>query len=182
MFELSEVGRRRLVTLCENPLEGEAEVGVPQRVEADSPVLPTAAQAGVIAIAVGDQLKGPCNSLCLKANATGHFFEKRCRGRIDEPVDAPHIEGIHVEFAKPVQCAFDEIPPDLVASGSVEMDPVSRAREVRSERGKRVPLEPRLKEGQAEQDGEALSVAGIDEALQSWRTAPLQRYGKMKTV
>ena len=55
MFEFPEVGRPGVCSRCEHPLEGEAEVVIPQRIEADPPVLPTADQAGVIAIAVGDR-------------------------------------------------------------------------------------------------------------------------------
>ena len=181
MFEFPVFGRPGRPLPMQHPLEGEAEVVIPQRIEADPPVLPTADQAGVIAIAAGDQMKGPCDSLGLKANGTGHFLEKRCRGRVDEPVDVADIQSIDVKFSEPAQRTFDEISPHLVAVGPLDVDVPVRAREVRPEGHEGIPLYSQFKERGTEQNGEALSVAGIDEALQSRRTAPLQRHGKMKT-
>jgi hypothetical protein len=177
MFEFPVFGRPGHPLPREHPLEGEAEVLIPQRIEADPPILPTANQAGVVAIAAGDEVKGPCDSPGFTENGTGHLLEQGCRGQVNQSVDVADVQGVDVKLPEPPQRAFDEIAPHLVTVGPVEVDAPVRAREVRPEGCKGIPLDSRLEERNPQQDGEALPVAGIDEALQPRRSSQGRRDG-----
>jgi len=61
--------------------------------------------------------------------------------------------------------------------GPVDVDVPVWAREVRPEGYKGIPLDSRLEERDPQLDGEALPVAGIDEALQPRRSSPGRRDG-----
>src|SRR5512137_162233 len=143
MFKLSEVGSLRRVSLRENPLESEAEVAIPQRVESDPPVFPVADKARVVALALRDEIKGAADTIRFIPYDAGEFLEQGHGGDVGKRVDVADIQGIDVKFPEPPECAFGEIPPNLVAEGSVQVDdPVP---EVGPEAHKRVPLDSRLK-------------------------------------
>jgi len=96
-------------------------------------------------------------------------------GGVDQSVDVADIQGVDVKLPEPPQRAFDEKTPHLVAAGPVDVDVPVRACEVRAEGHKGIPLDSRLEERSPQQDGEALPVTGIDEALQPRRSSPGRR-------
>jgi len=129
---------------------------------------------------VRNEVQGPADPARLGLYGLCHLLQEGQGGRVREAVHRPDVEGVDPVLPEPRHRALDEIPPDLVAAGTVEIESPVAAREVGAEGREGVPLDAGLEQLEGKHHGETPPVAGPDQTFQPGRPSRRGRNGKRK--
>src|SRR5258708_2565029 len=117
-----EVGVIAAVFTGEERMQRVMEVVAPLGVEAVSAVRRVGDDAGVVQVALGDQVEWTIQSLGQVIDRGFQLRQEMAGAEIEDAVDGVQTEGVKVKVLQPIVCVFDKESPDLVAAWAVKID------------------------------------------------------------
>ena len=148
----------------------------PGRVQAVAARVPAADEAGVAAVALGDQEQRAAQVRGERVHLDGERLQDVGRRLVGDGVHGVQPQPVAVIIAQPHQRVVDDEAPHLVAARPVEVDRVTPAglvlgREVRAELRQVVPVRPEVVVDDIHDHAESPGVRGVDQPLEPVRPA-----------